>query len=153
MRTARVRVLAGLGLLVVLLQAAGCGKPEPPYNDKVEGIVTLEGVPLPGVRVEFHPEGMDPKAQVPTSNGSTDDKGRYELTYGEKKTGAVIGTHRVVIRAGRRTAGGQDEREADGSTTVAVPQVYSIAAKTPLRIEVTADQHTYDLKLIRNPPQ
>jgi hypothetical protein len=150
MRTARTRVLAGLGLQALLLLATGCGRPELPINPKVEGIVTLDSVPLAGVRVEFIPEGTDPKAGGPTSSGFTDDKGRYELTYGEQKTGAVLGKHRVVILAGRRAAEGRDEREAASDRGKALPQDYSIAARTPVRVEVTADKHTYDLKLTRN---
>jgi len=145
------RALAGLGLLGLTLAAAGCGGERLSYNDKVEGVVLMDGAPLPGVRVEFLPEQAGPKA--PTSSGFTDGKGRFALTYGDQKPGAVIARHRVVVLAGRTSPAG-DEREATPARTaaVAVPQVYAVAAQTPLRVEITPDQHTYEVKLTRNPP-
>jgi hypothetical protein len=129
---------------LLLLSALGCGKPLA-YNATVTGTVKLDGVPLPNVRVEFIPR-LDPDRKAPNSSGFTNDKGEFKLTCDNQKPGAVIAPHRVIVMQGRT---GDDEKDA--SRTFTVPQVYTIAAQTPLLLEVTADKTTYDLILKRDP--
>jgi hypothetical protein len=73
-------------LLVVLF--AGCGGAE---FGGVKGQVTLDGVPLVGGTVEFHPEGGSP------AYGVTDEQGMYELKWSSAQGGAPVGTNKVRI--------------------------------------------------------
>ena len=52
-----------------MLLLTGCpGKPAYKMNESVEGIVTLDGAPVPNVMVQFVPD-IDPKFQAPISSG------------------------------------------------------------------------------------
>lgn len=81
--------------LGVLLLATGCGgvKAVP-----VSGTVTVDGVPLEDVAVNFTPIAAE-GAEGPGSSGVTDAQGRYSLrTIGDRRVrGAVVGKHRVVL--------------------------------------------------------
>jgi hypothetical protein len=148
-----VRTWAALGLCAaaVLYGAAGCNGGGKSYavNDQVEGTVTLDGAPLANVFVQFVPD-IDPKYQAPPAAGITDAKGRFTLAFDDQRPGAVVGKNYVVVRAGRGGTG--DDREGGGRPAAkpVVPEVYGLAAKTPLAVAVTAEQHTYELKLSRN---
>jgi hypothetical protein len=135
--------------------AAGCGGGKPwAVNDQVEGSVTLDGAPLANVFVQFVPD-VDPKVQAPTASGYTDEKGRYALAFDGQKPGAVVGKNYVVVVRGR-AGGAGDDRDPQGRQAPAgagVPDVYAVAAKTPLTVVVTADRHTYDLSLSRRASQ
>ena len=126
----------------------GCsGKPTIATNESVEGTATLDGVPIANVMVQFVPN-IDPKHQAPMSSAFTDKDGKYKLACDNKKWGAVVGKHNVLIFAGR-TGGGEEEADANAARPrVAIPADYTTTAKTPLKIEVTADKHTYDLPVI-----
>jgi hypothetical protein len=144
----------GLLAVAVLTGLPGCsgGGKQFSVNDRVEGTVTLEGTPLANVFVQFVPD-IDPKFQAPTSEGFTDDKGNFKLAFTPEKSGAVVGKNYVVVIRGRGTAGGADDRDPQArqvATGPAVPEAYRLAAKTPLLVNVTADQHTYELKLSRS---
>jgi hypothetical protein len=139
------RSLVGFALAFVLLTPlGGCGKKNWTYNEQVEGTVKLGDTPLPNVLVQFYPD-VDPNVQAPPSSGLTDEKGHFQLNVdSQNKPGAVIGKHNVVILAGR-TGGGEEGGAA--RKTARVPSVYTLATTTPLQQEVTADKHSYDLKL------
>jgi hypothetical protein len=131
--------------LVLLLLASGCGKSWP-QNDSVEGTVKLDGVAVPNVMIKFVPSDDD--AQGPSSSGYTDDKGHYQLTCENNKLGAVIAKHNVLVLQGRNASGSGEESNAGPTKAIlAIPNAYTIVSKTPLKIEVTADKHTYDLDL------
>jgi hypothetical protein len=128
----------GLAAALVIL-CAGCGKSWT-MNGQVEGTATLDGKPLADVVVEFIPDA-DPKVQAPISHGTTDEKGHFVLSCVNSKSGAVVGKHNVIIRVGR-------SESPDGKKPPSVPEQYTFVAKTPLKLEVTADKHTgYDLLL------
>jgi len=137
---------AQFGLVAALaVFCTGCG-PSWKINEQVEGTAKLDGEPLANVMIEFTPD-LGTKVQAPISRGVTDEKGHFVLMFDNSKPGAVIGKHNVVVRVGR---GDQPE---DGGKAVpekrkAVPAVYSMAAETPLKLEVTADKHSYDLTLM-----
>jgi len=131
--------------IVVSGLAAGCG---PPFNKKVEGVVTLDGKPLANVLVQFVPLGST-GAQRPISSGTTDADGSFKLTSGKNKNGAIIGKHKVVImEASRRTREGR----IDGARglDLDLPLEYSSAADSPIEVDVTSDKHTYEFNLRRS---
>ena len=89
------------GLVVGL---AGCGAEEGPKLADVTGTVTLDGQPVEGAGLEFVVEG--PGGGV--AYGRTDESGRYEMHFGQNRTGALIGKNRVRITSDDRvTVGGK----------------------------------------------
>ena len=135
-------------LLLLACLGSGCGSRPLPLNDKVEGVVRYEGVPLAGVRVDFLPESGYGRT-APSSTAMTDAEGRFELACADDKSGAVVARHRVTVVQGRR-AGAGDERDAVVvGQGFRLPAVYALAAQTPLRVTVTQGQHVYDLDLKR----
>jgi hypothetical protein len=148
MTRTRLRRFRLLGLLLLLL-LGGCPK-KYIMNAQVEGTVKIDGAPLPNIVVQLVPD-VTSGEQSPGSTGATDEQGHYALTCDNGKAGAVLGKYRVVVLAGRGGGRG-DDREAGGVRRTGgtfVPPVYGVAAKTPLKMDVTADQHTYDLNLSR----
>jgi len=143
-------------VLCVLLLALGCRQPQ---FASVEGVVTLDGVPMADVEVQFIPEPDQEIASPPTS-AYTDANGRFQVaatgTYG-----VLIATHRVCINdatlmmpggglavdpeSGVPTQGQVKTRRAPRSR---VPAIYSDAGRTPLRpIEIQPGQQTHDFAL------
>jgi hypothetical protein len=148
MTGATPRLLACLSLASVFL-AAGCGRKPLPMNDKVEGTVKLNGVPLPRVQVQFIPV-VEAGQKAPSSSAVTDDKGHFSLNSEAGKPGAVVAKHRVVVVAGRGGQGGDRDAPDRPAPRAMIPQPYTIAAQTPLQVEVTADKHSYELALNSN---
>jgi len=158
MRAAPWPTLRRLGLLVVLA-TAGCAK-TPPSVTEVEGVLLLDKKPLPNAQIEFVPELKDFGAEM-NSLAVTDDKGFFRLTcHYKSQAGAVVGTHRVVVSEAPTPA---EMRGMDGASQAKyaeyrarlknrpIPDVYSTAGRTPLRVEVKPDQKTYEIELSRNP--
>lgn len=83
--------LMGLGVLLVLLTVASCGKSGTPPTAKVTGTVTYQGQPLEGVSVAFIPESGRP------ASGKTDTQGNFTLSTFDSGDGAVLGMHKVVV--------------------------------------------------------
>lgn len=82
--------MAVVGILVLL---AGCSSPHRPPLEDVHGRVTRDGAPVEGVLVEFEPWiGR-------TSFGRTDASGKYRLDFSNTWKGALVGEHRVRLRA------------------------------------------------------
>ena len=106
----------------------------------VEGVVSLDGKPLAGATVEFVPEVEPGSKRLPFSRGVTDEQGHFTLDCENKQPGAVIGSHKVVVRYLQR------KRDSTESRPV-IPQIYQALADTPLQVEVRADQSVYHLSL------
>jgi hypothetical protein len=128
-------------MIALLLLASGCGKKGRVWelNQKVEGVVKLEGAPIPNVHVQFVPE--DPVEQGPISHGMTDEKGHFNLTTEDDRDGAVIGKHKILVIAGRTESGAR----VGGN----VPITYRTVKDTKCELEVTPDKHSYDVDLKR----
>jgi hypothetical protein len=109
--------------------------------------VKFDGVPLANAVVQFLPQ-QPPGVKLFGSSAMTDDKGRYRLMCENEKPGAVVATHRVVVLQGRDDP--DNPRKAAKPKPV-LPIAYSVASDTPLKVEVTADRHTYDLELKSRP--
>jgi hypothetical protein len=115
-------------LLAILL--AGCGKSGVDLAP-VSGLVTLDGEPLAGARLRFQPEA----AGGSPSYGSTDQEGRYELSFKRGQKGALIGWHTVRVEASVEPA------EAEGKASLRpqkLPARYN--DRSELREEVKADE-------------
>jgi hypothetical protein len=146
----RACLLAG-GFSLVLVGAPGCSGKRLAFADKVEGTLTLDGRPLANAQVQFVPD----EGSAPVSRAVTNDKGRFALVCDDKaRPGAVVGWHRVVVYPGRpEGARGREENAPEEEMApVRVPSVYLNVASTPLKVEVTPSQTTYDLPLSSAPP-
>ena len=79
--------------IVTISFGSGCGGHGGPPLGTVTGKVTLDGEPVPGLSVTFIPEeGGSP------SYGGTDDNGEYRLYFNQKRAGAELGSHKVIIQ-------------------------------------------------------
>jgi hypothetical protein len=151
---------------LAVLAAAGCGRG--PEWAEVEGVVTLDGKPLPNVEVVFLP---DPElgSAGPRAAALTDAEGRYHLRGDAGQEGAVVGWHRVLIvdNAARPKAPGRpavkpgdaDDNAPAGGVALPkqrprpsqqkmmgrVPARYTSATETPLkRVEVKPGPQRHD---------
>jgi hypothetical protein len=97
-----MRPRACLLSVALALLLAGCGGR--PYKvAPVSGRVLLDGQPLAYATVQFVPAGgAAGQEPLPSSVGTTDQDGRYELTLNDASNtkGAVVGKHMVIIRLG-----------------------------------------------------
>ena len=126
------RLSGALLLAAPFFCLVGCGGDTGPDRGEVTGRVTLDGKPLPGATVRFHPD------QGRASSGDTDDDGRYQLHYTMQKSGAMVGSHRVRITTAQ-------EREDGTLTTEHVPSQYN--AQTELVREVAPGKNVFDFDL------
>jgi hypothetical protein len=133
-----LRRFSCLAVWALLVTACGCGHRELSNNDEVEGIVTLDGVPLPGVSVEFSPAAFVPKRPVIRSHAITDEHGRFTLIRTDDRSGAAISEHRVTVFPAKSGPGAN------------VPEVYWVGGTTPLFVDVIAGEHSYELKLTKD---
>jgi hypothetical protein len=145
--------------VTLALSVPGCARTPPPVTE-VEGVVLLDGKPLPQALVEFVPQLAHFGAEM-NSSGLTDDRGRFTLTCAYKsQAGAVVGKHHVLVSEAPTPA---EFRRPDEQTQARlaqhlaklknrpIPPAYGTLGRTPLRIEVKADQKSYELRLKRNP--
>jgi hypothetical protein len=124
----------------------------------VEGIVLLDGQPLPQARVQFVPDLTGQEAKL-ASSAVTDDKGRFTLQFDAREEfGAVVGRHRVLVteppppqefRSPSQRAQQGYTRYQAGLKNRPIPEVYGSVVQTPLIIEITAEQKEYTVKLKR----
>src|SRR5260370_29576410 len=92
MRIRKRSALVGSVLSAVILTAAGCGGAK---TVKVEGIVTLDGKPLPGATVSFMPVDESRSARV--ASGQSDADGNFRLTTFRTDDGALPGEYKVIV--------------------------------------------------------
>jgi hypothetical protein len=149
-----VRLLALCGpILTMLVLMGGCHKSPPPVV-AAEGTVTLDDRPLVNVMVQFMPESSDFGAEL-NSMGVTDDKGHFTLTCNyNSQPGAVVGKHRVVVGEGPVPAEirRQQSKVAEFQASLKnrpIPTNYGSFSQTPITLEVTPEQKTYAVKLVR----
>src|SRR5712692_350445 len=89
MRIRKRSALLGSFLSAVILTAAGCGGDK---TVKVEGLVTLDGNPLPGATVSFMPVGEGRAA-----TGQTGADGSFRLGTFGTDDGALAGEYKVIV--------------------------------------------------------
>ena len=131
-----------LFLAALLPFVAGCGGTK---FAPVSGRVTMGGKPLAGVVVSFQPiaesRNVDPG---PGSTAITDADGRFTLiSQLDKRTGAVVGKHRVRISpAGEGPAGDADA--ADPKTKKPAGPTIPAAYNSKSDLEFTVPQEGTD---------
>jgi hypothetical protein len=140
----RRRLVALAALLS--LTAAGCGRSPPPYQlAEVTGVVNLDGKPAADLVVTFLPDSVA-GTNGPRSSGKTDAQGQYRLVCDDRKPGAVVGLHHVLITDARASLLMREARKDDAVFPPSrIPKRYSTVANSPLRQEVKAEPQTIDL--------
>ena len=80
--------------VVAAFTGSGCSNNPANYPEvaSVVGTVTLDGNPLEGASITFAPQSGR------SSSGVTDSSGRYSLNYTGSIRGAMLGSHRVMIK-------------------------------------------------------
>jgi hypothetical protein len=131
-RLSVVPVVAAWSLIVVgIVSLPGCGGSRGPQVGKVQGVVTLDGKPLPKAQVEFLPQSGRP------SMAETGEDGSYRLQYTVDQEGALVGPHTVKIHTAIPGRVGYDKE--------LVPDRYH--AKTELKAEVKSGSNKLDFDL------
>jgi hypothetical protein len=127
--------------VLVSMLVVGCSGGRSDLAD-VNGLVTLDGQPLPMATVVFQPDSAGP-----ASYGLTDDQGRYKVMYDVGRTGAVIGMHTVKIST-------YQEKDPDADPPIAaapeiLPARYNKTSE--LRAQVTDGVNEIDFPLESQP--
>jgi hypothetical protein len=148
-RMPTVRITLGF---LVALAVCGCSRGVP--MGQVDGVVRLNGAPMPDAMVTFIPEDR----KLPQSTGFTDSEGHFHLRCSNGASGAAVGQHRVlVLDAAQAPSGkGKDDdelpegKDAPGSR---VPPRYARPDKTPLRqsVEQGSQEVAIDIGTPRRP--
>lgn len=132
-------------MLLSITSVAGCGSNHGhPELIPVSGVVTLNGTPIAGLRVNFEPsEGR-------RSSGVTNQSGEYVLKYMDQQKGALHGHHRVTI-----VWTGENENEIEGeaiptdepgnSPGMVIPSRYNVQSQ--LIADVRPHTHRFDFDL------
>lgn len=131
----------GLAGVVVAAAVAGCGKPAGPPFAPVSGKLLVDGKGMPGITVMFVPDNAK-GTKGPASVGVTDAEGSFSLAATGKRSGAVIGHHRVTAACPFNPAGGSsaDGQAQPGSPDAcSIPAPYGDPSRSPLAVEVFAD--------------
>jgi len=121
-----------LSATALLIFVTGCGG----MPASVEGLITLDGRPLPSATISFHPD-----APGPVAYGVSRDDGAYSLKTGAKQTGLEAGSYRVTVFAMENSA----KPEVDGK--LRTPPLYGDPSTTPLRCQVAKGANRVPLAL------
>jgi hypothetical protein len=143
-----------VGALVFLALAGliGCGS-KPPVIVPVEGVVLLNGTPLPNAKVRFFPTLE--KSSDYLAQGVTDDNGHFTLTcHGQPGACAVenvvtVAEDDIPEHLTPESARAELQVYLKGLKNRPIPPQYRDASGTPIRVTVSADQREYKLDLKR----
>jgi hypothetical protein len=128
--------------MAAVLFLAGCGGSDLNLAP-VEGIVTLDGKPIPDAAVLFLPD--DPTMGPPAA-GTTDGEGRFTLITANLP-GAAVGSHRVAISKDQTQVIPTRKGFPIYKTTYTIPPKYAAAESSGLVATVADDVNTIDFKL------
>ncbi len=148
-------VLAFTAFVVSASLFVGCGGgvSDAPDLASVSGKVTVDGKPTGGLTVEFHPDSHV-GTSGPISTGLTAADGTFTLATSTGREGAVVGSHKVLVKCPWRLEGRETETadgfgsSPDGSAPAPAPDAgtpcnvnvkYESSEQTPLSAEVPAE--------------
>src|SRR5262245_1071562 len=138
-----------LGFLLLTAVLAGCTGSR---TSPVEGVVLLDGKPLPDASVQFVPQGSGRDA-----TGQTDKSGAFTMSTYRPKDGVVPGEYKVVISPPTGTLDPTPHGSAEDAMSVAAkapppkapnfPEQYTRVDQTTLRQTVpVSGRVTFELK-------
>jgi hypothetical protein len=143
---------ANVAAYLMFAALVGCGTNPPPIVE-AEGIVLLNGAPLPKAKVRFFPQFDNASEHV--AHGVTDDNGRFRLVcHGQPGACATLNIVTVAdddIPEHLTPEGARGKLQAylKSLKNRPIPDIYGTAALTPLRVTVAADQKEYKIELKR----
>jgi hypothetical protein len=112
-----VRALSVVAVASLACLALGCGGG--PAMAPVSGVVTLDGAPLADAVVTFQPKAVGGNMYPgQSSQGKTDQNGRYSLEIIGTGSGAILGPNRVQISAFLTGKGGDPASDRPGAQTL-----------------------------------
>ena len=120
--------------LLLALLVVGCSQEGGFKLAKVSGVVTLDGKPVGGAGLEFVADAGG------VAYGRTDSSGRYYMSFGNNRTGAIVGKNQVRITAGDKVTVGEKKYES----TEVFPKKYN--KETELVVDVVPGSNTFDFK-------
>lgn len=118
----------------------GCDNPKTIVP--VKGTVLLDGKPLKGAAVLFHPEAAERPAV-----GITDTLGHFHLTTKTQGDGGRVGINRVSITKERIEPTINDAEEGSQNFTLVTPARYASPDLSGLEIDVSADMEPIILEM------
>ena len=125
--------------IVTVSFGSGCGGRGGPPLGTVTGKVTLDGEPVPGLSVTFVPEeGGSP------SYGGTNENGEYRLFFNQKRAGAELGSHKVIIE-NREPETDDSGKLIDDTPIVKIPKKYQQPGQ--LTADVSSGRNNIDFDL------
>ncbi|EAQ82386.1 carboxypeptidase-like regulatory domain-containing protein [Blastopirellula marina] len=147
------RFYQGISLAVVAALMGCTGNANVLQTEYVEGVVTLDGVPVEGATVEFVPTVEE---QGATANGYTDSSGIYHLTVlapgdgkeAEFASGTLPGEYQIAVRkAVTGPTPASSSRQVAAKKTYLVPKKYDNPRNSGLTATVEAGSNTIPLEL------
>jgi hypothetical protein len=120
--------------LAALVFLCGCTDSGGPPLAPVSGLVTLDGQPVQGAGLEFIADAGG------VAYGKTDDAGRYYMSFGNDRTGAIVGKNLVRITAGDKVTVGGKKFES----TEVFPRKYNVDSEQ--YVEVAKGSNSIDFK-------
>jgi hypothetical protein len=121
-------------IAILVLLCLGCSDAGGPPLARVSGVVTLDGQPVQGAGLEFIADAGG------VAYGKTDDAGRYYMSFGSNRTGAIIGKNLVRITAGDKVTVGDKKYES----TEIFPRKYNVDSQQ--FVEVAKGSNQFDFK-------
>ncbi len=141
--------------LAIAVLFTGCGS-SPPDIVPVQGVVTLNGVPLPDVEVRFLPliQGFGGEY---TATGITDENGRFVLNVLGREGACAVLNHVCIEEAPLpEEARGMSAKSQTLASKILgsrknrpIPNRYTTFAQSPLKIEVSSQKQDYSIELTR----
>jgi hypothetical protein len=127
----------------LLVLCAGCGDGGPPLG-RVEGVISVDGVPLTNAKLTFMPETGT------TSYGATDKNGKYSLMFTDTKHGAMLGKHIVEIEVSRMSKAEAAELKAQGievgQSNLEIPRQYKQRGALTAEVKSGKNEINFELK-------
>jgi hypothetical protein len=144
-RGKEIASMSGVAILPLILGVStisGCGeKSEFPPLGKVNGVIKMDGEPLPNAAVQFQPiQGKR------GSYGRTDANGKYTLGYTNDLNGAEVGKHKVFITTEQAGISNESGGPSTPPVKEKLPATYN--SESTLEYEVKAGSNEIDIDTI-----
>lgn len=134
------RLFGLIAVAISLLLLSGCERQPTSLGKLVEvqGEVLLDQRPVAGARVLFVPENPEVGEPFVISWGETNVRGEFELSTRDKRSGAMVGKHRVYISQakfsvpvlGAELESDEQSREAQASKGQAASRLFEAGLTT-----------------------
>ncbi len=110
---------------------------------QIQGRVTHDGKPVPGLLLQFHPADGRP------SWGLTDAQGKFKLNYSKSYEGARLGKHRVFVSFDNSPEAPYDVNGKQQLNKVQqdIIDKYGKLETTPLEVDLLQDGQAVEIKL------